>query len=173
MSVLVIGGRDATADAVVRRLVGEGDEVRVIEDDAGRGDELRALGAFVARGDAGDFDLVERAAQNVRTVVVLGAGWELEPILRGARAAAVDRIVWCGTRGAVDPGVLEAGGFDYVLMHVPPPARWRRAPRIPEDALADAISAADDLAGNPRLVLDLASADAWSALGLAPPGGDR
>jgi hypothetical protein len=165
VSVLLIGG-GALTSAVIERLVGAGDEVRVIEPDPARGEGLRALGAFVALGSPDDFDLVERAAQNVRTIVVL-VDLDLEPVVRGASAARVDRVVVVGGSSAT-PGPLEEAAIDYVVLRVPPP-RLLRGPRVSEEAVAEAIDAADDMAGDPRLVVDLGTAEGWRSLGLAPP----
>ena len=169
MSVLLVGAGGALADALIARLVGEGDEVRVVEDDDRGAARWRALGAFVARGTPDDFDLVERAAQSARTIVVLSPEIPLAPVLQGATAARVDRIVVCGAGARSAAGPLEEAALDHVVLDVPQGSAWRRRRAVAPAALAEAIDAADDLAGSPRLVLDLGHADAWRALGLTPP----
>ena len=164
MSILVVGPAGETGEAVIGRLVDQGDEVRVIEPDEAAADRWRALGAFVARGAADDADLVERAAQNVRTVVVLRTA-DLGPVVGGATSAGVGRVVVC-VRGPedVDPATLSA---DVVALVVPS-TRVTRRPAIPAARLAEAIDAADDLAGNPRMVVDLGTDAGWRQLGLEP-----
>lgn len=168
MSVLLVGAAGELAEVLIARLVEQGDEVRVVEDDDGRGSKWRALGAYVARGTPDDFDLIERAAQNVRTLVVLGRP-DLGPILSGATAASVERIVCAGARSESDVAALGEAKLDYVILETPGRSRWRRGSGVSSGAIAEAIDAADDLAGHPRLVLDLGDTGAWPALGLAPP----
>ena len=169
MSILVIGTEAPEAEAVITRLVGQGDEVRVIEPDERAGQRWRALGAHVARGQADDPDLVERAAQNVRTVVLL-SGAELGPILPPARAAGVGRVVACvADAGELD---LEGEGMDFVLL-LRSTRRWPRRSAVGPVVLAEAIDAADDLPGNPRMIVDLDDVSQWGRLGLEPPAGKR
>jgi uncharacterized protein YbjT (DUF2867 family) len=165
VSILLIGAEGDLGEAVVTRLVDQGDEVRVIEPDGRAAGRWRALGAHVAAGSPDDADLVERAAQNVRTVVVLN-DHEAEPILRGARAARVGRLVVCtGARYRHD---LAAGDFEYVVLTVPR-TRFGRRPALSPGALAAAVDAADDLAGRPRMSVDLGDPSGWRRLGLDPP----
>jgi hypothetical protein len=161
VSVLLAGLDPALVVAVTRRLLAQGDQVRVV---AQRGAPAYE-GAHVATGDAGDDDLVERAAQGSRTIVIGAVPNEVRAAaLAGADRARVERAV-----------LLEGGGAD-----VPASMSWvvlvtsgrrllvrRRAPA--PAALAEAIDAADDLAGEPRLVVDLTTEEGWRALRLEPP----
>lgn len=165
MSVLVVGARGDAGKAVVARLVDQGDDVRVIEPDETAAARWRALGAFVARGTPDDADLVERAAQSVRTVIVLGAA-DLGPVVTGAAAAGVGRLVVCvRRRDEVDPAALSP----EVVALLIPATRVTRRPAISAERLAEAIDAADDLAGAPRMVVDLGASEGWRRLGLQSP----
>ena len=164
MSILLLGARRDVGEAVVTRLVGRGDEVRVVEPDASAADRWRALGAYVAIGSPDDADLVERAAQNVRTAVVFG-DVDRGPILQGIGAAGVGRVVLCLDR--YDAHAAE-GEVELVALLVPR-TRFPRRPTVSPEAIAEAVDAADDLAGNPRMVVDLGDAQAWRALGLESP----
>ncbi len=167
MSVLLVGLPHDVTRAVVERLIAQDDEVRTIENDAEHAAELKALGAFIAGGDSGDPDLIERAAQNVRTIVAgEGVREGLEAIAEGARLAKVERLVFVGD--APDASVTRSwGSVDQKVL------LWRgrrgrlRDSRVDAKRTAIAIDAADDLAGEIDLDLDLHEADSWRALGLA------
>jgi hypothetical protein len=68
---------------------------------------------------------------------------------------------------------VHKSGLDYVLLRIGASAArfvpfvGRKRARVP--ALAQAIDAADDLAGNPRLDLDLTTIEGWAVLGVDPP----
>lgn len=170
MSVLILP--DASGDlgrAVATRLLSQGDEVRVIVSPSGD-QGWRELGVHVALGDPAAPDLVERAAQNCRTVVLLGRaatdGEVLDSVTDAAAAAGVDRLVLCraSERAPVPP--LEGrwkGGF--VVMEQTT-GRWPRARSVADELVAEAVDAADDLAGDPRLVLDLNDPEGRAKLGL-------
>lgn len=169
MSILFVGLGERLGDRVIARLVGEGDEVRVIEESPHAIARWKEIGAFVAHGVPDDPDLVERAAQNVRTIVVTGAFESLGPVIEGARFAGVGRVVVC--HPVPDSDVLEAvrtSGLDYVII-----ALGRREPRAAGelDALAEAIDAADDLSGAPRLEVDFRRPESLQALGVRTPPG--
>lgn len=169
MSVLLVGGGGSLRVAVSRRLLGQGDEVRAVELDPSEAETLRSLGVHIARGTYLDADLVERAAQNVRTIVVFDPSPEsLEPVLEGARYASVDRVVLCGMR-IPDLAVtaLRAADLEYVTLTTARKALFKKG--IPDEAVAEAVDAADDLAGHPRLELDLTESMAWSKLKLEAP----
>jgi hypothetical protein len=177
MGVLLVGLSRALGEALVTRLLDASDTVSVIEDDETLAAAWTELGAHVAHGPPVDADLVERAAQNARTVVVVQrAGADLAEVtlaaLRGAAAASPDmRIVLCAPR--VDPSVANVvvgSGLQHVILHTG--GRLTRVLRRDVDvaALAAAVDAADDLAGAPRLDLDLRERSSWSELGLEPPG---
>ncbi|MBW3595153.1 MAG: hypothetical protein KY391_06200 [Actinobacteria bacterium] len=166
MSILLIGDPGSLGEVLVRRLVSQGDEVRAIATDPGAND-LAAHGVHIARGRDLDADLVERAAQNVRTIVTFDAS-VLEPVIDGATAANVDRIVVCAAVVAEgEREQLRTSKLEYVVLVPPRKGLLRRG--IPDDALAEAIDAADDTSGRLRLELDLNESAAWAALGLDPP----
>ena len=165
-------------EALVARLLAAGDDVRALAPDADAAARWRALGAHVAVGGATDPDLVERAAQGVRTVVValrpprapLGRAPSasegvLESVVEGARAASPS------VRLVVYADALREEERDAVarVEHIVLLARGLRPP--PAEAVAEAIDAADDLAGQPRVELDLRRSAAWETLGVAPPPG--
>lgn len=167
MSVLLVGFDRGLGVLLARRLVAQGDEVRVIEPGTDTTPWTEA-GAHVARGSAADDDLVERAAQNVRTIIAFGDRLEAAPIVAGGARAGVGRIVWV-TGALPGPAAVTSAGIDYVIVRT---AR-RRLPRtgISPDDLAVALDAADDLAGHPRLALDLDDPSGWDALRLRDPRG--
>ena len=168
----MIRPRGEVGRAIVDRLLAASDEVRVLEDDTRLTAQWRASGTFLALGSPVDEDLVERAAQDVRTVVIVEpadfAPEELSAILRGAENAGVDRIVWCGAeiRGA-RLEALERWSKSYVAAWTP--RKLFTAKRVSPAAVAAAVDAADDLAGGPQLRLDLSSPASWKALRLDPP----
>lgn len=175
MSVLLIGVEEDLGTALVRRLVMEGDEVRILEPDHGRDELWKPLGAYVAVGPADDWDLVERAATNVRTVI-LGEGLRpltretIEQILEGAQRSSVTRVVLCAS--SPDEEAVEAirsSSLDYVVLTTGRKGFLSRTPGVEKDRLVEAIDAADDLAGEPRLELDLTGSEGWQLLRLEPP----
>ncbi|MDQ3982060.1 MAG: SDR family oxidoreductase [Actinomycetota bacterium] len=165
MSVLLVGLDPQVAAAVTRRLIAQGDQVRVIASPAGPAPE----GAYVATGDAGDDDLVERAAQGCRTIVIgTVSGAVRAAALTGAGRAGVGRAVLLGDLGADAPASMS-----WVALVTPGRGLLGRRRALDPDALAEAVDAADDLAGEPRLVADLATEEGWRALRLEPPGSSR
>jgi nucleoside-diphosphate-sugar epimerase len=166
MSVLLVGLAGDSGEAIIRRLISQGDEVRVIESNGTAGDRWRSLGAHVARRESDMADLVERAAQNVRTVVI-GEEADVDAVVAGAEAARVERVVLFGVHPAYP--ALEAVRRSHI-QHVVLSTGRRRVlgGGIGDEALAEAIDAADDIGGQPRLELNLSEGDAWTALGLAP-----
>ena len=158
MAVLVITGDSDLDVPVVLRLLDQGDEVRVLEPTSGRAEEWRAIGAFFAGGEADDPDLVERAAQNVRTVVILGERVTVEVtsvVLEAGSNAGVDRLVCCAQ--AIPAPVKEAvraASMAHVLIETGRTGLLRRRQASAERA-ALAVDAADDLAGDPRIEVDL------------------
>ena len=169
MSVLLVGDGGSLRGVLAARLIAQGDEVRAIELEPAAAEELRSLGVHVAKGHYLDADLVERAAQNVRTIVVLEPTREvLESVIEGARFAAVERLVLCGERIAdLATHALGASQIDHVILSVPRKKFFKGGPS--EEKVAEAIDAADDLAGNPRLELDLGEATSWAKLKLDGP----
>lgn len=158
MSVLLLGIGPELAPVLIRRLLEEGDQVRAILP-AGS-DPAPFSGAHVATGDPGDDDLVERAAQGARSVV-LGRGVDVP--LEAAARGGVDRVI------LLDGDVASApDGMSCVALVTSRRGFGRRRGPAPA-AVAEAVNAADDLAGEPRLVADLTTDDGWRALGLDPP----
>ena len=173
MSVMLVGARGEVATALVRRLIAEGDEVRVIEDSPDRSESWRDLGAHVARGEASDEDLLERAGQNVRTIVAFDpAPDSLDAVLTACGGARIGRVVVCSA--SVEPHIerrLAASGLEYVYLTTGRVGLLRK--RIDDDLVAEAIDAADDIGGEPQMVLELKDEKAWERLGLTPPGTPR
>lgn len=169
MSVLLIGASPSLGVVVARRLIAQGDEVRAVA--RGPEGELAAAGVRIARGPELDADLVERAAQDVRTIVLFeGSSQVVKPVIEGARAAAVERVVVCtGTIDGPALDVLRASGVEYVVLRPPRKGLFRRG--VSDDVLAEAIDAADDMSGKLRLELDLNESDAWQTLNLEVPSG--
>lgn len=161
MSVLLVGVEPDLARAVIARLLAQGDQVRAVV--APGQDPAPFEGAHLATGDPADDDLVERAAQGARTIV-LGATAPAEAALDGAARARVERAVFVGRA----PGDDLPEGMSWVALVTPRPRLGRRRGPSPE-ALAEAVDAADDLAGEPRLVADLSTPEGWAALRLDPP----
>lgn len=171
MSILILEPAGRLGEVTTRHLIDEGDEVRVlITEDA---DRWKRSGAYVASGPTQDEDLVERACRNVRTVVVhepatgrIGQG--LKPVLEAAARAGVGRAVVVSSRR--DPSmeaILESLPLDFVLMTSSKGSLpWRK---VADEHVAVAISAADDLTGNPRMTVDLGSDEGWKSLKLERP----
>jgi nucleoside-diphosphate-sugar epimerase len=169
VSVLLIGISGSSGEAIVERLVSQGDEVRVVEDDPATAQRWRSRGAYVARSSSDLPDLIERAAQNVRTVVVgEGAANDIDAILSGAAAAQVERVIWFGSSASA--GAARAVR-DFPSQHVVLNTGRRRLLRggVDDELIAVAIDAADDMGGAPRLVLDLTDPGAWAELGVSNP----
>ena len=121
--MLLIGGGDVRV-ALVDRLLSQGDEVRVIEEDRDQADDLSRRGAHVAVGAPDDADLIERAAQGVRSVIVMDdkrydLGAVVEAVCDGAAAAGRDiRIIVSGA-DVPRPTVasLRRSGLEFVVIH--------------------------------------------------------
>lgn len=172
MSLLFVGLEPGLGEPLITHLVAQDDEVRVVEPDSGRAAHWKELGAYVARGDGVDADLIERAAQNVRTIVVLERATEdlgraVEAALEGAALAGVGRVVVCASsvpRSVVDR--LRASSLEYVAMSFGGRRRLFGSRSAPESTITVAIDAADDLAGPVKLELDLSQPDALDSLGI-------
>jgi hypothetical protein len=170
VSVLLVGLDDELTSTLVTRLRAQDDEVRVLIPTASKGEPWRQLGAYVATGPSDDADLIERAAQNVRTVV-LGLDEPeglvtLDAVLEGARLAKVGRLIVFGPAAGMSLRArLQAAGMEYVAL-VAAPRGFLGRKRFPADKLAEAIDAADDLVGPVHLVLDLGKAATWDVLGV-------
>lgn len=171
MNVLVIEPEGELGVVVVQRLVAEGDDVGVLIPEAD--DSWKELGAYVAVGGADDADLIERAAQHVRSIVLFDPDEaDVTATIEGARMAGTPpaRIIVCTEAG--DPGteaVLSESGLEYVELRLPVARRKllgrARAGLDPHDVAA-AVSAADDLAGDARMSIDLDTEEGRRRLGL-------
>jgi uncharacterized protein YbjT (DUF2867 family) len=179
VSVLLVDVSGELGAAVVSRLVSLADEVGVVEDDPDAARKWARLGAHVARGDSTDADLLERAAQQVRTVVVAQrAGVALVEVVRAvveaARLVPGDvRLVVCMQGDDDAEEAIRSSGLDHVILRTAKPRGRlrRRSRRLSVGKVAEAVDAADDLAGHPSLDVDLTVPDGWRALGLDPPQG--
>lgn len=178
MSVLLLGLESNFGSAVIQRLLDEDDIVGVIEEDRARGEEWKKLGAHVALGSPADFDLIERAAQHARSIVIVesglsDAGAVVEATLMGARLVPGEQARIIFVTAAPDPEIgetLTGSEFDFLILKIGTgKSLIRRSRPMPPEQVAEAINAADDFAGSPRLEVDLGSNDGWSALGLEPP----
>lgn len=176
MSLLLVGLPETFAAMLVQRLLTEGDEVRLLIPERADPEPWKKLGAFVAQGDAGDSDLVERAATNVRTLV-LGedaAGFPqegLDELIAGARRADVGRFVVCQAQPKqAIVAALKAAEVEFVVLTTAKkPLIGRAKTRIPISKLSEAVDAADDIAGRIQAELDLTIPKAWKVLKVAPP----
>jgi uncharacterized protein YbjT (DUF2867 family) len=171
MSVLVIGADTELGSALISRLTAEDDEVRLVESDEATGARWKSLGAYVAGGRSDDGDLVERAAHGARTLILLhDQAPEVLDVLIGAARSTGARVVLCSRnlRKTAVASIRESG-LDYVVLRMGRPRRlWSlRNPNV--ERVAQAIDAADDLAGHPHLELDLGRPESWNRLGLDPP----
>jgi len=173
VSVLLIRAGGPIGETLARRLRAEGDEVRVVVPPDEPAEAWRELGVKVAPGHD-DADLIERAAQGVRTAVVIdgesGSALEvIEEVVVGISAARVERLILCARKPdqmLID--AVRASGLDYVVLTVGGGGLLSRR-RISVEGVAEAIDAADDLAGSPRLELDLTKKESWATLGLNSP----
>jgi len=163
VSVLLVTPPEHLGGPIIERLIAQGDEVRVVVASADAAD-WRRLGAHVAVGDP-DGDLLERAGQSSRTIALFDPAEELaQDAISAAKAARIDRVVAVLSRPSVALSALLAGSeLTYVVL-VAARRGLKRAPGVAE--IAEAVDAADDLAGEVRLELDLAEPGAWGALGI-------
>jgi hypothetical protein len=176
MSLLLIGLPETFAAMLIKRLTAEQDEVRMLLPEGSDPSPWQRLGAFVAMGEAGDADLIERAATNVRTIV-LGEGTadlsmeELGELIAGARRGSVGRFGVCQRQP--DPAWVEAlrtAEVEFVVLATAKKPRIGKArTRIPISKLSEAIDAADDIAGRIQAELDLTIPKAWKVLKVDPP----
>ena len=157
MLLLRAGG--TIGDVIARRLVAMGDEVRVVERFPEVADAWREIGVHVALGADDDDDLIERAAQNVRTIVVVDdeagpARDVIEAVVKGGAAAGVERIVYVARRPNDSVvGALRRWGNDYVVLTTKSKGMLGKVAGA--ELIAAAVDAADDLAGHPRLEIDV------------------
>lgn len=167
MSILLIDPDRELGTSIAERLIGEGDEVRVLVTDPA---DWKQRGVFVAVGDPMDPDFVERACTNVRTIVFAFTSKDvpvslLAAVIPAARKAGTDRVILCAPgpdASAID--WLEACGTSFVTLTM---GRRGFLPKkmVEPHYVAEAVSAADDLAGDPRLTVDLTNEEEWAKLG--------
>lgn len=170
MSVLLIHLDPALANVLTERMVRQGDEVRWLGDEK-QAEHQQGLGAFIARGDAADDDLIWRTSLGVRTIVLTGdrSPEELSALIKGAKAAEVGRLICISPE--LSPRVHDAlsdSGLEYVLLLAGGGSWLARRGVAPPD-LAEAVDAADDLAGPLYEVFDLTEDEGWGRLRLQPP----
>ena len=174
MALLLVGAAGALGDAIVSRLLDEGDEVRVVASSPVDAERWRGSGAHIARGDPDDPDLIERAAQNARSIVAFedsGSYTVLEAAIEGGMSAGVGRLIVCCTTVSerwAEERVAKAP-LEHIVLITGTGRRASSIFRTQTVSAADvarAVDAADDVSGHPRLVLDLRRAEAWRALGL-------
>jgi hypothetical protein len=176
VSVLLLGLDPVLMPVLIRRLTSEGDEVRVLETEEDPSERWRALGAHIASGPQWDADLIERAAQNVRTIVA-GERHGKDPaelmaalIEGGGHASRTMRLVFVGGLQPRPLSLLRDSQLEHVVLdQVARRTLLGKRKALAPERLAEAIDAADDLAGHPRLELDLSGEPAWRALRLEPP----
>ena len=174
MSILLVGVDLDHRLALVERLKASGDQVRVVTNDAAAVERWRSAGAYVARGDPSDPDLIERAAQNVRTFVLMDGGQAsfhevLDAAIEGGALADVERLVVFGSHlDEQSVRRIQRSDIEHVILMTSGPRRWamRRTHASPE-RIAAAIDAADALVGPAHEVIDLSEDDAWARLGLS------
>lgn len=170
MSVLLIGWEGDEATAAIRRLRSQGDQVQVVEPDLFAAQTWRDHGAFVAAGDPTDPDLVERAAYETRTLALFDRGRPgvAAAIIEGVRiAGAVRLVLFTGDPNGEAAIAFSSSGVSHVIVALPKKSLLGRV-RIEPARLAEVLDAADDLAGEPGLVVDLSTNEGWRALGLEP-----
>ena len=176
MSLLLVGLPETFAVMLVRRLREEGDEVRLLLPESADPAPWKRLGAFVAQGEAGDADLVERASTNVRTLVLGEAAAamsqeDLNELIAGARRADVGRFVVCQAQpSAALVEAFKAAEVEFVVLTTAKkPLIGKAKTRIPISKLSEAVDAADDIAGRIQAELDLTIPKAWKVLKVDPP----
>ncbi len=170
MSVLLIGWEGDEGAAAIRRLRSQGDQVQVVEPDRFAAQMWRDLGAFVAAGDPTDPDLVERAAYETRTLALFDRGRPgvATAIIEGVRiAGAVRLVLFTGDPNGEAATAFSSSGMSHVIVVLPKRSLLGRA-RIEPARVAEVLDAADDLAGEPGLSVDLSTDEGWEALGLKP-----
>jgi NAD(P)H-binding len=175
VAVLIVEPPEDLGAALIERLVAQDDEVRVVAGNELLSRRWKALEAHVASGSGTDVDLLERAAQDVRTVVMFWRPGQdeqaLGTVIEAMQLAGVERLV-IGTEGSPKLSALLPSDMDHVILGSPSFTVRRRRflgaiRNLPSvQRLAEAVDAADDLAGHPRLELDLQDPAAWERLGL-------
>lgn len=180
MPVMVVGAETALGEAVTRRLLRTGGQVRVYIDPEHDDliDDYRALGCKVARGAVEDTSRLEVALTQVHTVIhaadsLLDEPGEVLDALASVTEAAVDanvrRLVWPSWIGAAAPGddwTRMAAEAEQLLAGLPfESVVLRRALTYgPGDALTTALASAELGAAGPALHAPLWLGDLADAL---------
>ena len=179
MALLLVGASGALGDAIVSRLLDAGDEVRIVAHSLEDAERWRHSGAHIARGNPKDPDLIERAAQNARSIVAFddGSGSHdvLEAAVEGGMSAGVERLIACCTTlsGPSARERVARAPLEHIVLITGTGRRGASlfgTQKVSPVDVARAVDAADDLAGRPRLVLDLRQPEAWRVLKLERRG---
>ena len=145
MSILLVEPARDIATSVLSELVAQGDEVRIVT--VAPEKDWSDLGAHIAKGNGTDADLLERAGQGARTVVLFDpSGDQAAAAVEAAASARIERLVVCSKKLGEEVDVVRSSGLSYVFL-----ITGRRA----RSAAAAAIDWADDLAGDVKLEVDL------------------
>ena len=157
MRVCVTGGTGFVGGALVRRLVAEGSQVRVLARPSPRADELEAKGAEVVRGDLSDGAAIQRAVEGAEVVYHIAAKVEghgsrdqffetnvggTERVLAASLRAKARRVVHLSSIAvygltAADTAINEVTPFD----DVPEDRDFYAQSKIEADRLAMTIGA--------------------------------
>ncbi|MGI8408091.1 MAG: hypothetical protein ACR2L3_06240, partial [Actinomycetota bacterium] len=93
---------------------------------------------------------------------------EVTAIISGGKRAEVERLICVASElPASIHDRLSGSGLEYALLLMGG-GGWLARRKISSDRLAEAIDAADDIAGPLHEVLDLTEATGWQKLGLVP-----
>jgi hypothetical protein len=175
VSVLIVAGDPQIEGLLAKRLVAEGDVVGVVVESDGMAEQFDVGAAHLAVGSRTDEDLIERAAMHARTIVVYEETGQpaYREIVTAAVAAAerldgVRMVMWGPEHSREAVESVRLSGLPYVIIRTGK-LRSRLRRTIPAEAVVEAIDAADDLAGDVRLEVDLARAEDWVRLKLEPP----
>ncbi len=125
MSVLVTGGTGFVGGAIVRALIKQGTQVRVLARGTSKTDHLSALGVEIAHGDILDQSSIEVALEGCDALYHAAALYDLwgldeqvlmrteiegtRSALEAARKVGVDRVVYTSTALTVGEGRGEVG----------------------------------------------------------------
>lgn len=169
MSVVLIGPSGSLGRAVLSRLMDQGDDIRVIEDDPAAAQDWKAMGAHVALAREWDADLIERACFGARTMVIFERKNNddelLSEALRAREPTGVDRLILVRPKPTT-PAALARADTDHVVLGTGGGGILKRKSSASDDLVADAVNAADDIEGHPRLVVDLTNPIDLQKLGL-------
>ncbi len=172
MSILIVGGGIPLTTALIEVLLERGDEVRVVEDDPELITRWRSRGARPARGAVDDVDLITRAAEGARSLVLCDEFFSLATVPEIETYLSSDtRLIFVLEHS--DPAVrLPSARQHVILRRLATRSRWGGRRGLGYDAIARLVDAADDIVGEPSLDLDMRDAASWLRLGLDPSGSD-